>query len=806
MYRILFSLLGLVLLAGPAFAAETRIQMPVIDGNVLVTNVYVLSRDGSDPQWIEADSIRPWLRETLSLTAQEKLETLVDAQGRVVIDATEAAGFTLTFDPENAVLKVAMLPNVLKTSRLSLQNDVASASQTPLQPADLSGFMNFRGGMDYVYESDMIDGRQPMRLDIDGALNHKGWVVEGRSDYIEDDPNYAWQRDEFRLVRDWPDKMVRFAAGDLSYPVSGFQSFAPMLGVSLARNFSLQPYRVTKPTGQSSFTLQSPSRVDVMINDQRVRSLQLQPGPYDISDFPVTDGANDVTLVITDAAGNVEEKTFPLLSDQELLAAGLHEYTYNLGIRSENQNREITYDDIPVFSAFHRYGFTETLTAGASLQADEDVQQAGVSVVDGHTWGTLGLESSVSNADIGVDAATQVSYRYIDPETQKNVAFSAEYRGADFAALGQDMPSNPTSWELAARYTMPLPKDVTMGVGGRYQFSRVFSTADDWSYSMNFSKTIYDTISANVNVQHDSDDGAGVFMALTWTPAASRHTVSTSVDTVTQTRDVNWSWRDDRRWQLGAGVTQQDDMLHHNVNAAYTGYRGEASLREDSTTSVTRLDTGQRQNMSDRRLRVQMGTAIAFADDHVALARPINNGFVILTKHDNLKGRNIGINPEEEAETGKKAYQARIDTLGPGVISDAVPYIYRPVKVDTQDLPDGYDIGSDNFVAMPSYKSGTVAVVGNAANVYADGFLVFADGAPVKLKAGIIQSTNDDKFEAQEFFTNQKGRFRISRLMPGTYKISLYDHPDLPIILRIPDDIPPGRYAAGNLVVEGPSS
>jgi len=118
-----------------------------------------------------------------------------------------------------------------------------------------------------------------------------------------------------------PDHLVRTALGDLSYPVEGFQGFQPMLGLTVARNFDLQPYRVSEPTGQTSFFLNSPSRVDIYVNERKVQTMQLNSGPYDMADFPVVNGSNNVKLVITDASGRVEVKQVDIVSDANLLAA-----------------------------------------------------------------------------------------------------------------------------------------------------------------------------------------------------------------------------------------------------------------------------------------------------------------------------------------------------------------------------------------------------------------------------------------------------------------------------------------------------
>src|SRR3546814_18788076 len=82
----------------------------------------------------------------------------------------------------------------------------------------------------------------------------------------------------------------------------GFQASLPLAGLSVQRSYGLlQPYQSVRPTGRQSFFLRRPSTVEVMVNGQLMRRVRLDPGPYDLSDFPNGYVANDVRLnIVTD--------------------------------------------------------------------------------------------------------------------------------------------------------------------------------------------------------------------------------------------------------------------------------------------------------------------------------------------------------------------------------------------------------------------------------------------------------------------------------------------------------------------------
>ena len=83
---------------------------------------------------------------------------------------------------------------------------------------------------------------------VENAINIHDWVFETDALYTEDG-SPEWQRGNTRFVRDDAERMWRYSAGDLSYPVAGFQRFQSMGGVAVTKDFTLQPYRITEPTG-----------------------------------------------------------------------------------------------------------------------------------------------------------------------------------------------------------------------------------------------------------------------------------------------------------------------------------------------------------------------------------------------------------------------------------------------------------------------------------------------------------------------------------------------------------------------------
>lgn len=732
---------------------------------------------------------------------EDKLQAMASAaaQGFIGLNDGAKGGVDLRFDEIRIALVVTIPSESKKLRSLRARRDFDVSDRIVTPPSAASAYLNVFGAQDYV-DSDrpsQIEGRQPFRMSIDGALNMNGWVLESSGDYIENDSR-PWRRGDTRLVHDLPDGMIRTALGDLSYPVEGFQSFQPMLGLTVARNFDLQPYRVSEPTGRTSFFLNSPSRVDIYVNDRKVQTLRLDSGPFDIIDFPVVNGSNDVRLVITDATGRVEVKTFDIVSDANLLAAGLHKFAYNAGFTSTTVNRKKQYDfDQPVLSAFHRYGLTDNFTLGGNLQADRNQLMTGIDATVGGKWGVLRTDVAGSRLDGGDDGfAWQTQYQIVDRgragdngrfKGTRNFTLLASYRSEHFAPLGVLQPANVSSYQVTARYSQQWSPTVSLGVGGGYRIGRA-DQRDDWNYSLSLNKRLSASIHLGVSLQERAIEGHGLFVSLGWTPRDSRHSVHSSHDSFSKTTRTDWNYAQEGRAQsisAAAGIVRTQDRYDSSGSVTYYGQRGEATASHDIVTPFDKSDDSS--GATESRSELRFASAVVYAGGHVALSRPVSNSFVMFAPDPSIKNYPIGVNPQGR-RSEERTYEVTTDSWGPVVLPNLTPYLYRSVRVDASNLPPGFDAGDSTYTLYPTYRSGTLVRLGSDANVLLDGTLQYKDKTPVALQAGSISLVDQSGTTPETFFTNRAGRFRIEKLKPGRYVLQLYNLPDVTLSLTIPEN------------------
>jgi outer membrane usher protein len=736
----------------------------------------------------------------------KQLQAAAAAQGGLRMQSLKELGLDAVFDEGKLELRVAVPAELRRPSDIRFfGNGLPPEAKSALRPSDFSAYLNLRSGFDYVEQSASRQngGLQPLNVNVEGAVNLHNLVVEGSASYTQNAAT-PLTRDDVRLVYDDPPRMIRYSLGDLSYPVSGFQSFEPLLGLTVARNFSLQPYRITQPLGQTSFFLKSPSKVEVLLNGQPVQTLQLPAGPQNLHDFRFVNGANEVNLRITDEVGRIETLHLSYLFDNSLLAEGLQEFAYSAGLPSLSGEGGPEYEArLPGFSAFHRVGLTDQLTAGLNLQGNNDQQMFGANAVWATDIGTFQPDAALSHVEgAGGDYSMRLAYRYANPLHIGGSVFSlsAQYSGARFAPLGNLDPSNSVSGDFSASFSHALPWRMYAGVGGNYQISR-YAQPDTSGVNFTFGKRFGRDVSLDLTLDRRQlcagRPAYSAFLSLVISFPTKRQTARFTQDTSTGTTRGEWQYS--ALNPVGGldgslGAQSQRGVSDVLGGLRYNDYRSEMSLSQDVTTPSSPTAN------VDNRTSFRLGTALVFADGDFGLSRPVQDSFAIVVPHPELAGQDIGV------DRVRDTYAARTDWLGPAVVPDLSSYRVRKMTIDAPDLPLGYELGPSDRTVWPTYKSGTVIRVGTGATVLLRGVLETAKGAPVSLQSGQIVFLDEPGMPPIEVFTNRKGKFMAEGLKPGTFELRLLGDAQPKVRFVIPKG-KAGLYDIGSLALpaEAPS-
>ncbi|MDE1145235.1 MAG: fimbria/pilus outer membrane usher protein [Azospirillaceae bacterium] len=782
----------------------TTLDLPVkVEGREMGQVPAKVAPDPADTQ-VDLNRLALLLRDFVQPKALSDLKALAGPDGFGKIGALVANGkgdaISLAFDAKELTLAVAVPPALRAQRSLTVVNRANAADgYQVLEPADVASYVNLRAAQIFLAQPDTDSGgyRQPLLLGLDGGGNIDGWSYEWEGEYQEQ-YSHHFMRGPARLIRDFPDDAVRLQAGDLDYSITGIQTNRPLAGLSIARNYTLQPYRAIQPTGSQNFVLDSPSTVEVLVNGRPTRVFREEAGPVSLSDFPGTSGTNDVEVRITDAFGRTQTIDFPFFFDAELLAAGVSEFNYTVGVPYTTGSDRLIYDQSrPTFSGYHRQGITDSLTVGASLQADKSQQVLGAEALFVTGIGTIGIDPGASlGASRG--ASLDLTYRdYTNEEAfyqQRTLTAQGAWRSGGYTSLGTIPARNTVAYDLSARLGQPLDEDLTATLSGRYQLVRDPSQIDGYSVDLGFRRrfgrhaTLEFTLSrARNTVTGEADNSA--YVAFRYTFGDGVQSAGLTVDTLTRQRELDWRYQDPwptDSWNLDLDAINTTGTYQANGTIGYTMDRFEASVRHDYSQ---RLSTVGGPVENDERTTLNFATGLVFADGHVGVTRPVTNSFAMVVPHPRIADEEVGVDPV----TGH--YLSSSDWLGPPVVPNISAYLVRPLLLDVPDAPIGYDIGNDRPAVVPGNHTGTLVPIGTDATVSLEGALLDAEGKPLVLAAGTLRRADgkpapggkDAKANAEvPFFTNRKGRFRVEGVRPGDWVMTLNGVAHKPIPVTVP--------------------
>ena len=692
----------------------------------------------------------------------------------------EDFGIATRLDLARFYLFVQLDPTIKKNGIISLYNVPKIDEVRWISSSDYSGVMNISAGVQHQHAGSNR-GVQPLTMALDGALNLKGWVIEPSANYVE--YSQGWFLDGIELTRDFEEKAWRLNAGDIVSRSVAFQASQSALGLSLFKEFDIQPYKLTEPRGEDSFLLKQRSEVVIYVNGRLTRRLTLEPGQYNIKDFPITSGINDITLKITDETGRIEERVFEAFTSNELLQPGLQEFGYSIGLPSENGSHLREYEGPIGLSGFHRLGFSDQFTGGANLQFNKEQIMAGMEMVHVSGWGTFSGDIGASYIDdVGSDWTGELGYRYSDANNPDNQFFSASlvYRGDAFGGLGNTNPQNDTRLSIASRYSRKITDDINASVGAQYLELR-----DSENYTQSSLSGRY-RLSRNISLSSDlsyssEDQDVSSFINLTWTPQATstrNYNVNTSYNSESEQIRSDVSFGNNGpgyRMNYNAGVASSPESRDYSTGITYTGNRGIVGLNHDAANSL--VDSGGNRMQTD----LTMQTALVFADDAWAVSQPVGNSFTLFRAHPNLEPYDIAINPSDDG-----AYAAEANRFGPAVLTNVTPYLHNYSYIDTANIPIEFDPGINLVRTKPGYKSGVLVELGRERKVMIDGYVKSFEGEALPLQSGYIR--NDETGERLPFFTNRKGRFRLAEVPPGSYHLKLYRRRDVHIPIFVPEE------------------
>lgn len=152
-------------------------------------------------------------------------------------------------------------------------------------------------------------------------------------------------------------------------------------GAQITHDFTMRPDLITFPAPTVTGSAAVPSTVSVLVNGARALSQQVQPGPFEVQQLPITTGAGQVQLTVTNALGQQVTSTLPFYASPSLLAPGLYTFSVESGfVRRDWGVVSNHYGDFAA-SGTYRRGLTDRVTIEAHAEGTPHLGMVGGGVV-----------------------------------------------------------------------------------------------------------------------------------------------------------------------------------------------------------------------------------------------------------------------------------------------------------------------------------------------------------------------------------------------------------------------------------------
>ncbi len=715
---------------------------------------------------IDAVRLLALLATSIDAALFAKLKVRIGPGPRAAFDGLDVPPVRITFDPATLEVAVVVPADSLALQSVSMRGDVRPDPSRYTQQA------RFAGGVALAIDQGFIDdgpdrGRAPLQLTADGfltlgafpgvTLRSGGVLAERRGG------GFDFERALTRLTYDDFGSAIRYAAGELTPRITGFQGSDTILGIAVARDYQgIRPFENIRPSGRGGVTLDRTSTIIVETNGIETRRLRLEPGRYQLNDLSSQFGANNVRLLVEDELGRREVASAAFFTATAMLAGGLTDFGAAIG-RQEHGDRR--YDGPMIATGYVRHGFANRFTLGGGGQYAGGNWQVDAEGVVGTPIGLFRGQASASR--LGSRRGTAFSLDWLqtitgDRDTWNFTLLSSRYSKDFSSPFDRNGRINDERWHVDARadwrrgsyglaavasYGSTRSNSGRQGLDfngyvsrGRFVWSATLGIERDlpgpWrpqgllGLSMRLGRR--DTIS----LRADSRQSAGVIEA--------------SRSPIDQVGDLSG------RIQLG----HSDDRAGLSGDARYFGNRFIASVEQDLQYARSPEGIGTRET------RLRASTFIGFADGKVSVGRPGIGNFAIFDRHATLDGAKITIRDEAGYVVGRQ------DWLGSPLVPLNRAFSTIQDVYDVDPLPPGYDLGDGQLLAFPGSASGYRVSVGSAASRIAMGFIVDARG-PVTNYSGVIEKIGEPRFGKHPIFTNDAGRFAADHLSPGRYRITI---------------------------------
>lgn len=631
------------------------------------------------------------------LVAEEDLQAMgvqrlrgtpVPVDGRRFFSLRELGAGELRLDEATLSLHVALPPELLPAQTIDFR---PARPARMIEPQDSSAFFNYRA----FQSGDGNGGGRSLTLSTEagvrvGELLLRSESFHTRSAGVRQDIRYATQ-----LTHDDRVRLRRWTLGDFVAGSGELGTGLNLGGLSLAKSYQIDPYFVRQPMAGLSAAVAAPAEAEIYVDGVRVRTETLQPGLFELRNLNDYGGLREVSVVIRDAFGNVQQLAAPHYFTPTHLRQGLHDYSYNLGLqRRQFSSGGDQYGDWAA-TAYHRYGLDDAVTLGGQAEAEPGRFNLGPAL----SWRSdrLGVSSVGAVAGrnpLGRGWAAVVRHAYQSRAFSSQVELrrhSAGYQAVGRTETGAAWPKS----ELGLGAGVPLASLGHLNLS--YRKRQPYEGPSRHSLSIGYSRSLFGTVSllGSVSRVWGEQSSTQALLALSYSP---QRDLSTHLSVQRQDEGTN------ELLQLASSTPQAGGLGYRLTAERLSSQQGRSvrvnpSLQYYGPAGIYSLDLHSERDTDGRQrqaYQLGVGGGVAYVGGAWALARPLTDGFALVQVGD-LPGVRVYRNSEEVART---------DARGRAFVPHLGSYIANRISIDDRDIPIEYAIAQKELNVAPALRGG----------------------------------------------------------------------------------------------------
>ncbi len=683
-----------------AFSQEIIVLNVVL--NEETVGVSFLVRDGDDI-WIKKEDIE-------KTDLREGLGKEVEFEGERYISLKSIPGISFTVDESEAALKTSAAPHLFKSQSISLTYE---RPYSVIYPRDKSAFLNY--GVLYDDEGPLTNVSTEIGVRVSDYLA----LSTFNYDKTEDDEKWARLLTSVRMDDRADSRTLIF--GDFAAEGGALGSSRILGGLSLSKNYSINPYFLRYPSLSLSGAVETPSEMEVYVNDQLVGRRRLNPGEFVLSDVPATVGLGEAKIIIKDIYGRQMVVPTPFYYSDRLIKKGLHEYSYNIGLERKDLGIEdFSYGGLE-FLAFHMYGFSNKFKGGYALETGSDVINVGPTAAFPLPFGgVLDAAFSFTRGDGESGYGGGVDYLF----RSKGLTAAVSLRGLSKEFSSLSLAPSDDKPETQFNAALGLSGGKKLGSASLdYSMSQMHIGEDAERWAVSYNKSLFRDLAlfARLSTTDTGDDAnREAFLGLHY---SFDKDISGALSYTDREDDRIKKAGIQKNLPLEGGFGFRAEEESHEE---YADRRAELQYQNDyGLYGLDYMNLNENENY-----RLIMSGGIGYVDGTRFLSRPIRDSFAKV-KVGELEGVRVSHYGNVVTRTNAK---------GQAIVPVMQSFHDNRIGIDTDDIPMGYNIPATSMYINPPYRSGSVLRF-EAGKV--QGFFgivsVFAEGKAVPVEFSIMR-------------------------------------------------------------------